>query len=139
MASLADIGISTGVSTGSAQGSSVEGLLTVDTTTLTNAIESNPSGVEAVLQSWSTNFQGTVNPVSQPFGALSTRMQGNDTLIQNLQGQLSTAQEMFNNEEKNMEQQWAQVEATLSTLNNQKSSLSTFASSLASNSSSSSS
>ncbi len=139
MASLADLGISTGESTGSANDSSTEGYLTVDTATLTNAIETNPSGVEAVLQSWSSSFQPVVNSEAEPFGALSSRMTGNTTLISNLQDQLSTQTEMYDNEEQNMEEQWAQVEATLASLNNQKTSLTSFANSLSSSSSSSSS
>jgi flagellar hook-associated protein 2 len=139
MASLEDIGISTGTSNGTVNSSAVQGLLTVDTTALTAAIESNPKGVQADLSSWASSFQTAVNTEASPFGALETRIQGNTTQISDLQGQLSTQQEMFNNEEANMEQQWAQVEATLETLNNQKTSLTTFAASMAANSSSSSS
>ncbi|HEX3802911.1 MAG TPA: flagellar filament capping protein FliD [Solirubrobacteraceae bacterium] len=138
MASLEDIGISTGASTGSVQQSAVDGLLTVDTTTLTNAIETNPNGVEAVLQSWSTSFQGVANTEASPFGALYTRIQGNSTLVTSLTSQLSSQTELYNTEEANMEEQWANVEATLSTLNDQKTSLSSFTSSLSSSSSSSS-
>jgi flagellar hook-associated protein 2 len=138
MASLEDIGISTGASTGSVQQSSVDGLLTVNTTTLTNAIESNPQGVEAVLQSWSSNFQGVVNAEASPFGALYTRISGNSTMVSSLQSQLSSQEALYNTEEQNMEEEWANVESTLSSLNDQKSSLSSFTSSLSSSSSSSS-
>ena len=138
MASLEDIGISTGDSNGTVNSSAVQGLLTVDTTKLTAAIESNPAGVQAVLSSWGSTFQTAVNTEASPFGTLETRIQGNTTQITDLQGQLSTQQEMFNNEEANMEQQWAQVEATLETLNNQKTSLTSFAASMTANDSSSS-
>jgi flagellar hook-associated protein 2 len=139
MASLQDIGISTGDSNGTVSTDAVAGLLTVNTTALTAAIQSNPSGVQAVLSSWAGTFQTAVNSEASPFGNLETRIQGNQTQITDLQGQLSTQQEMFNNEEANMEQQWAQVEATLETLNNQKTSLTSFAASMTANDSSSSS
>ena len=92
-----------------------------------------------MLQSFATSFQGAVNNEAAPFGALETRIQGNNTIISGLQSQLSTQTEMYNNEEKTMEAQWAQVEATLSSLNSQKTSLSSFTSGLSSSSSSSSS
>ena len=136
--SLADLGITTGQSTGTVSANSNAGILTVNTATLTAAIEANPNAVQAALQSWSSQFQTTVNQSSGPFGSLTGRISGNNTEITNLNGQLTTMQEMYNNEEKALEAQWAKVESTLSQLNNQKTSLSTFAGSLASSSSSSS-
>ena len=137
--SLQDIGISTGASNGTTNASATEGLLTVDTATLTAAIQANPTAVQADLQSWSNQFQKVVNNVSGPYGTISTRISGNNTEISSLSNQLTTQTEMFNNEEKALEQQWAKVEATLGTLNSQKTSLSSFAGSLSSSSSSSSS
>jgi flagellar hook-associated protein 2 len=137
--SLADLGISTGASTGASNANSNAGILTVNTTTLEAAIQANPSAVQAALQSWSSQFQTTVNQSSGPFGTLQSRITGNNTEITSLNSQLSTEQEMYSNEEKALEQQWAQVEATLSSLNSQKTSLSAFSGSLASSSSSSSS
>ncbi len=137
--SLQELGISTGSSTGSASASSTDGLLTVNTATLTTAIEQNPGAVQAALASWSSQFQTTVNNASGPFGSLESRIGGNNTEIGTLNSQLTTQTEMYNNEEKSLQQQWAQVESTLATLNNQKSSLSSFSNSLSSSSSSSSS
>lgn len=134
--SLQDLGVSTGASTGSVSASSTAGVLTLNTATLTAAIQANPQAVQAALQSWSTQFQKVVNNAAGPYGSLETRISGNNTEIGNLSSQLSTQQEMFNNEEKALQQQWAQVEATLGTLNNQKTSLSSFAGSLSSSSSS---
>jgi len=135
--SMQDLGISTGTSTGSANSSSTSGMLTLNTATLTAAIQANPQAVQAALQSWSSQFQTVVNNAAGPYGSLETRITGNNTEIGQLSNQLSTQQEMFNNEEKALQQQWAQVEATLGTLNNQKTSLSSFSSGLSSSSSSS--
>ncbi|HWD69965.1 MAG TPA: flagellar filament capping protein FliD [Solirubrobacteraceae bacterium] len=135
--SMAELGISTGASNGSANANSNAGILTVNTDTLTAAIEANPSAVQAALASWSSQLQTTVNQSSGPFGSLQSRISGNNTEITSLNSQLSTEQEMYNNEEKALEQQWAKVEATLSQLDNQKTSLTSFAGSLASSSSSS--
>ena len=135
--SLQDLGISTGASNGSTNASATDGLLTVNTATLTAAIQNNPSAVQAALQSWSSQYQKVVNNASGPFGSIETRIGGNNTEISTLNNQLTTQTEMFNNEEKALQQQWAQVEATLGTLNNQKTSLSSFANGLSSSSSSS--
>ena len=136
--SLQELGISTGSSTGSASATSTDGMLTINTATLTTAIEQNPGAVQAALQSWSSQFQTTVNNASGPFGSIESRVSGNNTEITTLNSQLTTQTEMYNNEEKSLEEQWAQVESTLETLNNQKTSLSSFSSSLSSSSSSSS-
>lgn len=136
--SLQELGISTGSSTGSASATSTDGMLTINTATLTTAIEQNPGAVQAALQSWSSQFQTTVNNASGPFGSIESRISGNNTEITTLNSQLTTQTEMYNNEEKSLEEQWAQVESTLETLNNQKTSLSSFSSSLSSSSSSSS-
>ncbi len=135
--SLAELGISTGSSNGSASASSTDGLLSINTATLTTAVEQNPGAVQAALQSWSSQFQKTVNNAAGPFGSIEARIGGNNTEIGNLNSQLTTQTAMYNNEEKTLEEQWAQVESTLQSLNNQKTSLSAFSSGLSSSSSSS--
>lgn len=133
--SLQDIGISTGASTGSATANSTNGLLTVNTATLTAAIQANPNAVEADLQSFAGQFQTLVNGAAGPGGSLAARITGNNTEISGLSGQLTTAQQMYNQEEANLQEQWAHVEATLATLDSQKTSLSAFSSSSSSSSS----
>jgi flagellar hook-associated protein 2 len=135
--SLADLGISTGTSTGSASTSSTDGLLTVDTATLTAAIQANPSAVQAALASWSTQFQTTANNAGGAYGSIATRVSGNSDEITNLQSQLTTQTAMYNTEESDLEEQWAGVESSLETLDNQKTSLSSFSDGLTTTSSSS--
>ena len=136
--SMQDLGISTGSSTGSASTSSTDGLLTVDTATLTAAIQANPSAVQAALQSWSTQFQQVANNSAGAFGSIQSRITGNSTEVTDLQSQLTTQTAMYNEEESNLEEEWASVESSLEDLDNQKTSLSTFATSLSTSSSSSS-
>lgn len=120
MAALTDLGITTGTSNGTMSQSSVSGMLTVDTNKLTSALQSNPSGVEAVLQSWATGFQGLVNQAAGPGGNISARLSGNNSLITTLQSQLHSMQQMFSQEEANLQAQWAQVEGVLSKLKGQQ-------------------
>ena len=89
--SLQDLGVSTGASNGSTNASATDGLLTVDTATLTAAIQNNPSAVQAALASWSSQYQKVVNNASGPFGSIETRISGNNTEISSLQGQLDDA------------------------------------------------
>ncbi len=72
MSSPADIGVSTGATTGAAtpSQSAIEGLLTLDPEKLAAALQSNPAGVEKMLQHWSQSFQSTVNGFAGPGGAL---------------------------------------------------------------------
>lgn len=135
--SLQELGISTGSSTGSASTSSTTGLLTVDTATLTAAIQADPTGVEQALQSWSSQFQIVANNAGGPFGSIESRITGNSTEVTDLQSQLSTQETMYDQEESNLEEEWASVESTLEDLNNQKTSLSSFSSALTASSSSS--
>ena len=139
MATLSDLGINTGSSNGNLNQSAISGMLTVNTAKLTQALESNPAGVEAVLQSWSSSFGSVVNNEAGPGGAIETRINGDSQEISQLQNQYTSLQAMFTQEEADMEEQWAKVEGTLSELKGQSSALSSFANSFSSNSSSSSS
>lgn len=135
---LSAIGISTGTSTGSMSSSSVDGELTIDTTTLTDAIESDPTDVKSLLQSWSTSFQNVVNDAgASTTGALATRISGNGELISDLQDQYESMETLYAQEEKTMEEEWANTEAALEDLDDQKTSLSTFSTELENESSSS--
>lgn len=137
MNSPASIGISTGASTGGLSTNSNNGLLTINTSQLESAIESNPGGVESMLSSWSTSFQNVVNDAASPTGSIQSRINGNTTEMSDLQTQLTTRTEMFKQEEQSMQEEWATVEGTLSSLDNQKTSLTTFANSITANNSSS--
>jgi flagellar hook-associated protein 2 len=141
MASLSDIGISTGgpAADGISTQASISGELTVNSAQLTQAIESDPSGVEAVLQQWSQRFQTIVNNEAAPGGAMENRIEGNNTEVTNLDGQVSAMQALYNEQEQSMEKQWANVEATLSKLQSQSSAVTSVFSSLSSSPSSGSS
>jgi flagellar hook-associated protein 2 len=116
MASMMDIGVSTGATTGSGTVSqtAISGQLTLNATTLTQAIQSNPSGVTAVLQSWSNSFANLVNAVAQPGGSIDSRMQGDSSQINDLGTQISNMQSALNDKQTQLQQQFAALEAALS-------------------------
>jgi flagellar hook-associated protein 2 len=116
MASMLDLGVSTGAASGASAPSqnAITGQLTVDTTKLTQAIESNPSGVTAVLKSWGHSFSNLVNAVAEPGGTLDSRIQGDTRQISNLTNQMNTMQAMLNDKQAALQQQFAALESALS-------------------------
>ena len=114
--SLADIGVSTGAASGSATFSqdSVDGKLTIDSTKLANAIQSNPSGVKQMLQSWSSSFAQIVNNEAQPGGTLDTRIQGDTAQSSDISDQISNLEAILADRQTALQAQFAALEATLS-------------------------
>ena len=116
MASMLDIGVSTGATTGGStpNQNAITGHLTIDSTKLAAAIQSNPSGVTAVLKSWSQGFTSMVNAVGQVGGTIDTRIQGDNTQLSNLTHQISTMQSGLTDKQAQLTQQFAALEAALS-------------------------
>jgi flagellar hook-associated protein 2 len=113
---LGDIGVSTGAASGSATFSqdSVDGKLTIDSTKLANAIQSNPSGVKAMLQSFSNSFAQIVNNEAQPAGVLDNRIQGDTSQISDITQQISNLEAILADRQTALTAQFASLEATLS-------------------------
>ena len=113
--SLADIGITTGAAVGSAPFSqdSVDGKLTIDTTKLENAIATNPSGVKAMLQSWSDGFATLVNDDAAPAGTIDLRIQGDNSEISDLTNQIANLNEMLTQRQTALQAQFANLETAL--------------------------
>jgi flagellar hook-associated protein 2 len=114
MSSLANIGISTGAASASFSESAVSGKLTINTEELTNAIQSNPTGVQQMLQSWALNFQGIVNNESQPGGTLDTRINGDSTQISDIGDRITAMNELLTVRQESLQAQYAQLEAVIS-------------------------
>ena len=123
MASLADIGVSTGTATGSAVPSqgAVEGELKLDTTKLSEAIQTNPKGVEEMLQKWSQGFQKLVNVDAEPGGTLEARITGDSTSVAQLGAHITAMDEMLEVRQKSLQQQFVAMEAAMSQIQAQQS------------------
>ena len=142
MASLTDLGIGTDAAVNPTDPSAQKGILTVDQATLQNAIETNPSGVEHVLQAWSQSFTSLVNNEAAPGGSMGSRITGNTSEISQITVRINAMNVALNNKQTELTLQFAQLEATLSKIQNQGSWLNagiSGASSLSSSSSGSSS
>jgi flagellar hook-associated protein 2 len=121
MASLADIGITTGAASGGAPTSSatLSGQLQVNSTTLANAIATNPQGVAAVLRSWSQSFYNLVNTEAGPGGAIDGRIQGDSDEISQLGSQVDLQNNMLVLKQQMLTAQYAQLESTMSNIQSQ--------------------
>jgi len=116
VSSMLDIGVSTGVASGSSapSQSSISGDLTLDATALTQALTTNGSAVKSMLQSWSINFSFMVNNEASPGGTISSRIQGDDTQISYLTTQISNLNAANAAKQQELVNEFAQMEATLS-------------------------
>jgi flagellar hook-associated protein 2 len=111
-----DIGVSTGATTGSGavSQSALSGDLTLDATALTNMLSSNPTGVKSILGSWSSSFVNVVDNASDPGGTIAARIGGDNSQISNLGNQISSMQSALTDKQNFLVQEFAQLEAALS-------------------------
>ena len=116
IASMLDLGVSTGATTGSGavSQSALSGNLTLNATTLANQLTSNPAGVKAVLSSWGQSFTSLVDNASDPGGTIAGRINANNADYSNLGNQISAMQSALNDKQAALVQQFAQLEASLS-------------------------
>jgi flagellar hook-associated protein 2 len=118
-----DIGVSTGATTGSGaeSQSALSGNLTLNATTLANMLQSNASGVQAIMKNWSSGFVGLVDNAADPGGTISARVAGDNSQISNLGNQISSMQSALTDKQNFLVQQFAQLEAALSSNQSQSS------------------
>jgi flagellar hook-associated protein 2 len=116
MASPANAGIGTGAASGAggASQSAVQGLLTLNAAKLTEMVQSNPSGVQTMLQRWSQNLQGTINIAAEPGGTLDTRITGDGTQITQMGRRITVMNEMLAQRQKALQATYARLEGVIS-------------------------
>ena len=116
LSSPLDIGISTGAPTGSGTSSqaSLEGLLTLNSSKLSEAVKTNPAGTQQMLQRWSQNLQALVNVAGAPGGAIEARVNGDGDQITQLTSQINTMNEMLAHREKALQATYAELETVIS-------------------------
>jgi flagellar hook-associated protein 2 len=114
--SMLDIGVSTGATTGSGavSQSALDGDLSLDTSTLTSALQTNASGVQQMLQSWSIQFSNLVNNEAAPGGDITTRIQGDDSQSSYIANQIDNMNAANAEKQQALVQQFADMEAALS-------------------------
>jgi flagellar hook-associated protein 2 len=142
MAALPDLGVSTSAGSDPTSKSAQNGMLTVDQSALTLAVQTNPAAVEQVLQTWSRGFTSLVNNEAAPGGTMDSRIHGNTSEITQITSRITAMNATLARKQMELTLQFAQLEATLSQIQNQGSWLNaatTGASSLATSSTSASS
>ncbi len=134
MSNPSEIGISTGaVSSGGASQASIEGLLTLNSTKLSEAVKTNPAGVQQMLEKWSQGLQSTLESVGGPGGTLEARTNGDNTQITQLTSQIATMNEMLAVREKALQATYAELESAISRNTSQANWLTSQEASLAAN------
>lgn len=116
LSTMLDIGVSTGATTGSGteSASALAGDLTLNTTTLQNALSSNPQGVQQLLGGWANSFSTLVGTEADAGGTLSQRINGDTSQVSSLGNQISTMQAALTDQENQLVQQFAAMESALS-------------------------
>ena len=116
MDNMLDLGVNTGAATGSGaiSQSSLDGDLTLDTSTLTSALASNSDEVQSLLTSWSIQFSDLANNAASPGGSISTRISGNQTQINYLGSEISNMDSANSEYEQMLVQQFADMESAVS-------------------------
>jgi flagellar hook-associated protein 2 len=116
MSNMIDLGVSTGATSGSGapSASSIAGNLTLNATTLTNALAANPTGVQQVLEGWANSFASVVKPASDPGGTIDQRIQGDNSQVSLLDQRISDMQSALADKQTQLTNQFAALEAALS-------------------------
>jgi flagellar hook-associated protein 2 len=116
MASLADIGVNTGATTGKGTPSqtAVQGQLTLDAATLESAIAANPEGVEKMLQGWSKGFGELLTAAAGPGGTLEARTKGDAADVTELTHRIAAMNEMLAVRQKALESEFLAMEHVMS-------------------------
>ncbi|HZE14543.1 MAG TPA: flagellar filament capping protein FliD, partial [Mycobacterium sp.] len=117
------IGVSTGATTGSGavSQSALNGVLQLDSSTLDSAVQSDPSGVQQMLVGFAASFSTLVGATADPGGTIDTRVQGDDQQITALGNQIAAMQAALTDKQNALVQQFAQLEAALSSNQSQAS------------------
>ncbi len=114
--SMLQIGVSTGATTGTGaiSQSALAGNLTLDTNALSSALASDPTSVHQVMQSWSIKFSSLVDLDAGPGGTISTRVQTDNSRSSFLATQIQNLTEANQVKQNQLVQEFAAMEAALS-------------------------
>lgn len=114
--SMLQIGVSTGVTTGSGaiSQSALAGTLSLDTNALSSALASDSTSVHQMMQSWSIKFSSLVDLDAGPGGTISTRLQTDNTQSSFLATQISNLTEANQVKQNQLVREFAAMEAALS-------------------------
>ncbi len=121
LASLADIGISTGAASSSTSADALEGKLTLDTRKLSDALTADPNGVRTLLAGtdgaggWARSFESLLNDTTRATtGILATRITGADDELHQLKLQMDQMDSRLQLKEKGLQAQFTALEVAMS-------------------------
>jgi flagellar hook-associated protein 2 len=117
LASMIDVGVSTGATTGTGavSQSALSGNLSLNAATLGTQMAANPTGVQSVMSEWAVSFSSMVNNQADPGGTIDSRIQGDSARVSQLGNQISSMQAALTDKQNGLVQEFAALEAALST------------------------
>ncbi len=120
MNSLADLGVSTGDPSTTVSQDTLDGKLSLDTSKLATALQSNPSGVRDLLAGtatttgWARSFQSIVDGASNVGGTLDVRIQGETADIKDLTSSIADWDQRLALRQQSLQAQFTAMETALS-------------------------
>lgn len=120
MSSLADLGVSTGSASATISRDALEGKLTIDDAKLDDALATNPSGVQDLLEGpsnvggWARAFEAIVHDADTTDGTLDVRITGADSELKSLQQQMADMDARLALREQTLRAQFTAMETALS-------------------------
>jgi flagellar hook-associated protein 2 len=115
--------VSTGATTGSGavSQSALSGNLQLNSTTLTSALQSDPTGTRQMMVAFAASFSTLVGGVADPGGTIDARIQGDNSQISALGNQIAVMRAALTDKQNQLVQQFAQLESALSANQSQSS------------------
>jgi flagellar hook-associated protein 2 len=114
LASMTDIGVSTGAASGGGPtASELAGDLTLNADTLKAALKSDPAGVQKVIGTWANSIASAVNGHSGHGGTIDIRLSGDSRQVASLSRRIATMQSALDDRRNQLTRQFAMLEAAL--------------------------
>jgi flagellar hook-associated protein 2 len=114
LASMADIGVSTGAATsGGPTASELAGNLTLNPDMLAAALKSNATGVQKVIGTWANSIASAVNAHSGHGGTIDNRLSGDSRQVASLSRRIASMQSALDDKQNELTRQFAMLEAAL--------------------------
>ena len=131
MDELAELGISTGAPSGSSTFSqdAVNGKLVLDSTKLSDALDSDPTAVQRLLggitgtDGFAQAFNGQLTPYTQTGGVMDARQDAADSTIALINDQLARLDDRLSKKEESLRQMFTNLELSLQKIKSQGSEL----------------
>lgn len=113
MSSPFEIGLGTGLESGTPSQASIEGQIKLESGKLQSAVAEDPEAVQKLLEGWSKKLATAIDSVAGPGGPISSRIESDESQLTTLRKQVTTMNEALAEREKSLVQTYAALEAAM--------------------------